>query len=223
MLKFLNRFKYFDIPLQITMLLIIIVGLALLYSTTIGSGSAGIVWRQAAFAGAGLLIFLFFSFFDYHTLAKANRIFYVVLVLLLIYLLTFGSLIRGGRRWIDLGIFNLQVAEFAKIVIILGLSRLLYLRRGEINTWSNIGWSFLYVIIPAGLVVREPDLGSALVLMAIWLGILLMSPIRKKFLIILMAGFLIAGGVTWKFFLQPFQRDRILVFLDPQLDPKGRG
>jgi rod shape determining protein RodA len=223
MFSYFNKFKYFDIPLQIVTLLLAIVGLTLLYSTTIAAGSNSIFFRQAAFLLVGLAGFLFFSFFDYHTLAKANRIMYVVFIVLLVYLIVLGSHIKGSKRWIDLGFFNLQVAEFIKISIILGLARLMYLRRGEINRWTNIIWSFLYVFIPAVLILLEPDLGSTIVLMCIWGGIILISPIKKKFLIILLVAACLVGGMGWKFALKPFQRDRIKVFLDPQLDPQGKG
>lgn len=210
-------------PLQIAMGLLLIAGLTLLYSTTIGADSASIFWRQLLFTAMGLVAFLFFSFFDYHTLAKANRLAYVLFFILLIYLLVFGSSIKGSRRWIELGFFNFQVAEFTKIAIILGLSRLMYLRRGEINNWKNILWSFLYAFIPAILVLREPDLGSALIIMAIWGGIILISPIRKKFLTIIFVVLLSFAAIGWEFVLHDFQRSRVLVFLDPSLDPRGRG
>ncbi len=223
MFVFLNKFKYFDLPLQIATGLLVVVGLALLYSTTVGSGSASIFTRQLTVFLLGLAGFLFFSFFDYHTLAKSNRLLYVIFVILLIYLAFLGNQIKGSSRWIDLGFFNFQVAEFMKISIILGLARLLYLRRGEINSWRNIIWSFFYAAVPAGLILLEPDLGSSIILMSIWVGIILISPIRKKFLVIILLCFCLAAGAGWKFFLKPFQRDRILVFLDPQLDPQGKG
>lgn len=223
MLNFFYRFKYFDIPLQMATLLLMLAGLALLYSTSLSTDSTAIFWRQLLFLAASLVAYFFFCFFDYHTLAKSNRIVYLSLILVLFYLLVFGSIIRGGRRWIDFGFFRFQAAEFVKITIILGLARLLYLKRGQINSWSRIIWSFLYVALPAALIILEPDLGSALIVLSLWAGLLLVSPIKKKFLAILLAVFLACGGVTWKFLLKDFQKDRIMVFLNPELDPRGRG
>ena len=85
----------------------------------------------------------------------------------MVYLLTFGSIVRGGRRWIDLSIFRFQPAEFVKIIIILGMARLLYLKRGQINSWKTILWSFFYALLPAVLIVLEPDLGSAILIMCL--------------------------------------------------------
>ncbi len=223
MLNFFSRFKHFDIPLQISILLLISAGLAVLYSTSVAGGTLGVFWRQLVFLSIGLVAFVFFAFFDYHALAKTNRIIYVIFILLLVYLIVLGSAVRGGKRWIDVGIFRFQVAEFVKISIILGLSRLLYLRRGEINSWKNIIWSFLYVLIPAGLIILEPDLGSAAVLISIWAGVIFLSPIKKKYLAILFIVGIIASGLGWKFALKDFQKNRILVFINPALDPKGRG
>jgi rod shape determining protein RodA len=224
MTDFFRKFRYFDIPLQIAVFLQAFAGLALLYSTSVAAqGDTGIFWKQAVFLAIGLTAYFFFAFFDYHTLAKTNRVIYVVLVLVLVYILVFGSVVRGGRRWIDFSILRFQPAEFAKIVVILGLARLLYLKRGQINSAKRILWSFVYAVVPAGLILMEPDLGSAMVVVAIWAGILLISPIQKKYLIALFLIFLTLSGVTWKFFLKDFQRDRVAVFLNPGLDPQGRG
>jgi rod shape determining protein RodA len=223
LLNFLSKFKYFDSPLQWCVLLLSLAGLTILYSTTLSSDSASVFYRQLVFFVIGLVGFIFLSFFDYHTLAKANRIIYVLFVVLLVYLLVFGSLIRGGRRWINFGFFNFQPAEFVKLVIILALARFFYLRRGQINSWRTLIVSFLLAVIPAGLILLEPDLGSASVILVLWVGALLISPIKKKHLAILFFIFLAVAGVSWKFFLKDFQRDRVLVFLNPQLDPKGKG
>lgn len=224
MFTFLRKFRYFDIPLQTSAILLAIVGLALLYSLTSGSDAGfGVFFKQVIFLAAGAGAYIFFAFFDYHALAKTNRVLYVVLLGLLVYLLTFGTLIRGGRRWINVGFFSLQPAEFAKIIIVLGLARLLYLRRGQINSWPRILWSLAYVLVPTLLILLEPDLGSALVLLGVWAGILLISAIEKKYLMVLLLLFVCAAGLTWKFVLKDFQRQRVMVFLDPQLDPRGRG
>ncbi len=223
MLSFLSRFKYSDQPLLAATLLLAAGGLAILYATTLSDGSSGVFFRQVFFLLIGLSAFFFFSVFNYHSLAKLNRVIYPIFIVLLLYLPFFGSLIRGSSRWIDFSIFRFQPAEFAKVVVILGLARLLYIKRGQINSWPTIIWSFVYTALPAGLIVIEPDLGSAIIILSIWLGVILLSPIKKKFLIILFLIFLAGAGVTWKFVLKDFQKDRVLVFLNPGLDPKGRG
>jgi rod shape determining protein RodA len=223
MFSFLNRFKYFDIPLLACTLLLVLAGLAALYATTLSDNSVGVFYRQLIFLGVGLAAFLFLSFFDYHALAKTNRVIYVVLISLLLYLTVFGSLVRGGRRWLDFGFTSFQPAEFVKFTIILGLSRLLYLKRGQINSYRTIAWSIAYALIPAALVALQPDLGSAIIIFGVWLGVILISPIKKKYLAVIFIVFLVFAGITWKFVLKDFQKSRVEVFLNPGLDPHGRG
>lgn len=220
---FFSQSKYFDWPLLLTSLTLSVLGLALIYSTAASGEGGQVFFRQLTFFVFGVFAFLFFSFFDYHSLAKANRIIYVVSIFLLIWILFFGPNIRGGRRWLPLGFFNIQLAEFVKLSVILGMARLLHTRRGEINSPLTLLWSFLYTALPAFLVLKEPDLGSALIILSLWAGLLLISPIRKKFLFILLAMFILGSGATWKFFLKDFQKDRVKVFLSPGLDPRGRG
>lgn len=223
MLKFFSKLKYFDVPLLVSTLLLACSGLAILYGTTLSESGATIFFRQLTFLVFGISAFLFVSFFDYHSLTKLNRVAYIVSIILLVYLIVFGSAIRGSARWIDLGFFRFQPAEFVKIVTILGLARLLYLTRGQINSWKTIIWSFLYAVIPAGLIVVEPDLGSTIIVMSLWAGAIMLSPIKKKYIVILFVIFIVSCGVGWKFFLRDFQRDRVLVFINPELDPRGKG
>lgn len=208
---------------MLCMLLLVSAGLAILYGTTLASGNPEIFYRQLLFAATGLVLFAGFSLYDYHALSKSNRIFYVLILLLLVYLLVFGSLIRGGRRWIPLGVGNLQPAEFAKLAVLIGLSRLLHIRRGEINSVKILLWSLAFAGLPALLVLLQPDLGSALVIGGIWAGLVALSPISKKMVLVLVFSALALSAGVWQFGLKEFQKDRIQVFLNPNLDPKGRG
>jgi rod shape determining protein RodA len=221
--SFLNKFKYLDVPLLAATFLLVLSGAAILYATTLPGDSKSIFYRQIAFLGAGLLAFLFLSFFDYHRLAKLNRAIYVFCVLVLTYLLAFGTLVHGGKRWLNIAFLGFQPAELAKFAVILGLARLLYLKRGEINSFGTFLWSFVYALIPAILVAVEPDLGSAIIILSIWVGIILLSPIKKKFLVVLFLALTLMAGGVWKFYLKDFQKGRIQIFLNPSLDPKGRG
>ncbi len=223
MLRFLHKLKYFDIKLLLAIFLLSMGGLALLYSTSVSSELINVFWRQVIFMLIGWLIFFFFCFFDYHTLTRSHKWLYIITILALIYVLFFGEIIRGGKRWIDLGFFNFQPAEFVKFVLILGLARILYLQRGQINSIKNLIRSFFYVLIPAGLVLLEPDFGSAAVIIAIWLAMLLTSPIKKKFIAGLAILFIAFSALTWNYLLQDFQKNRIKVFLNPQLDLRGQG
>ena len=223
MFSFLSRYKYLDVPLLAATFLLVLAGEAILYATTLSQDSKSIFYHQMAFLGVGVFGFFFLCFFDYHRLAKLNRAVYVLCVLVLSYLLIFGTLTHGGKRWLNIGFLGFQPAELAKFAVILGLGRLLYLKRGEINSLSTFLWSFVYALIPTALVALEPDLGSSIIILGIWVGVILLSPIKKKFLAALFIILALMAGGVWKFYLKDFQHDRILIFLNPSLDPKGRG
>lgn len=219
----LSRLKYFDVPLLIVSGLLILIGLAIQYAVSLSSGTIEIFYRQLVFSVVGVILFLFFASYNYHRLAKNNRMVYLALILSLIYLLIFGDPIRGSARWIEVGFFNLQPAELAKIIVGLSLSRWLYLKRGQINSWKNFAVTFLYAAVPAVLIFLEPDLGSATIVMGVWFGIMLISPLRKSYIIIFLIAIMAFTGVAWKFILRDYQHERIEVFLDPDKDPKGKG
>ncbi|MBL8030672.1 MAG: rod shape-determining protein RodA [Candidatus Doudnabacteria bacterium] len=210
-------------PLMVCMLLLLLSGLAVLYGTSLASDTMEIFHKQLLFALIALGGFIFVSLIDYHALSKQNRLAYIAILATLLYLLFLGPEIRGGKRWIDLGIGTFQPSEFVKISVAIGLARLLHLRRGQINSWKILFWSMAYAGLPAALVLLQPDLGSALVTCGIWTGLILMSPIKKKYIAVLgLIGLLLAAGV-WQFGLKDFQKDRIKVFMNPELDPRGKG
>lgn len=221
--QFFSRLKYFDVPLLIVSGLLLLIGLAIQYAVSTSGGTIEIFYRQLIFSVIGVVLFLLFAFYNYHRLSKLNRVAYIVLILALVFLLIFGVQVRGSARWIELGFFRLQPAELAKVIVGLGLARWLYLKRGQINSWKNFSITLLYAGIPAALIFFEPDLGSASIVMAVWFGLMLLSPLRKTYVVIFMIVGLIFGGVVWKFALQDYQHRRIEVFFNPDKDPKGKG
>ena len=220
---FFQKLKYFDVPLLIVSGLLLLIGLALQYAVSVSGDTMEIFYRQLIFSIGGIILFLLFASYNYHKLAKLNRVAYIILILSLIYLLVFGDPIRGASGWIELGFFNLQPAELAKVIIILGLARWLYLNRGQINTWKNFGTTFLYTAIPATLIFLEPDLGSAVIVMGIWFGMMLISPLKKYYIVIFVIAALVFAGASWQFLLKDYQKNRVEVFLNPDKDPKGKG
>lgn len=222
-MKISGIIKNFDVPLLLVSGLLLILGLTLQYTSSLSNPTLAIFWRQLVFAGIGVVALVCIANYNYHTLARVNRGTYIVLIGLLLFVLLFGREIRGSSRWISFGFFQLQPAELAKLVVVIGLARWFYLFRGQINAWQNVIITFLLAAVPAGLVLVEPDLGSSLVILAVWFGILLVSPISKKRLIILALCGVLAAGLAWQFALHDYQRSRLETFLDPNLDPKGTG
>lgn len=218
--------KSFDWPLLASSLVLALLGLMMIYSTGLSSGGgleSGLWLRQAFFLLAGLLVFFFFATLDYHNLQKASSIFYLLALLLLILVLLWGREIRGSTRWFSFGFFNFQPAEFAKLALLILLAKYFQKEGGLMRRFRNVARSFVYAAVPAALVAAQPDLGSAALLASIWVGFLLISPMPRRFFLYLLLIFLVFSGVSWRFFLHDYQKDRVRSFLQPTADPLGRG
>jgi len=131
--------------------------------------------------------------------------------------------IRGVNAWISIGSFNVEPSEFAKIAIVILLAKYFSQKHTEIYKARHIIASGIYVAIPVFLVLRQPDLGSAFIFFAIWISMLLVAGIKRKHLVIIVLTAILVGLIAWLVLLAPYQKNRIISFLDPYLDPKGEG
>lgn len=203
-----------NLPLAVSSSLLISIGILVIYSS---SKELGL--QQAAFALVGILGYLFVSYLDYRSLRNVANFLYIGVIILLLFVLLLGIETRGAVRWIPLGLFNLQPSEFAKPALILILANLW---TNNAASWLNIGKSLLITLPVAFLINRQPDLGSALTIMAIWFGMLFASRISlKKIILILLIAilFIPVGWLT----LHQYQKQRIVSFLSPESDPLGVG
>jgi len=171
------------------------------------------------------------SFIDYRMFRGINWILYIIGILLLLYVDFFGKAAGGAMRWINLGFFQLQPSELAKIFLIFSFSAFFSKKIGKLQ-WRDICISVLILLPPLFLVLKEPDLGTALVLCFIYVIILFLSkPTKTQSLVISMLLIILAGSLLLSTFkVKPFdklmhdyQRNRILTFIDPSLDPYGNG
>ena len=174
--------------------------------------------------GVGVMLALAVS--DYETLLKRYaRYLYPVNLLLLAVVLKLGHASHGAQRWIPLGPFQFQPSEFAKIILICTLALSLTHQGERIRTWPVLLRSFAHVGIPMLLIAKQPDLGTALVLLAIWLGMTLMAGARLAHLaLLLLVGVTLFAGM-WHFnvVLKDYQKNRLEVFLNPDADPRDTG
>lgn len=166
------------------------------------------------------------SFFDYRVF-KNNSFLSLILfgagLLALGAVFIFGREIRGSLSWFYFGAFSFQPIEFVKLVIIIVLAKYFSLRHVELYQMRHIIISGIYMALPVVLVLIQPDLGSALTLLFIWLGVILIAGIRRfHFFLLILSGSL-AAILGWFFLLKDYQKERILTFLDPSLDPLGSG
>ena len=198
-----------------------IIGLSLvcLWSLNPTRGISSLVWRQISWVGVGLIGLLVVASVDYRNLVRSAPVLYVIGLGLLTSVFVLGRTVSGARRWIHLGPFTVQPSELFKLIFIITLAWALTTGRGERSRTSLIG-TFVLLGVPFLLVVRQPDLGTALCLVPVLAAILVGIGIPLKVL----GGMTLAGVAVmplgW-FVLKPYQRDRLLVYLDPFRDPLG--
>lgn len=202
------------------------VGLLSLYGLSVTGSpwslSGSYFFRQAVFGAIGIVIMIALSSFDYRHIARFGTYIYFLALAVLVLTLLFGRTVNGTSGWISLGFARFQPVEAAKIALVLFLARFIVAKRTELGEWVRITASFVLSSFLIFLVLRQPDLGSALVLAALWGGMTVVSGIRMRHILILaLAGIVIASS-GW-FFLEEYQRSRIEVFLDPSSDPLGSG
>ncbi len=181
--------------------------------------------KQIIFFITGFIIMLLISFFNYRLLANSKTLVWIFLfsILILVILLFYGSTIRGSKSWFIIGDISIQPVEFVKIIIILILAKYFSLRHIESYLFHHLLISFFYVLLPIVLVLLQPDLGSAMTILAIWFGFIIFVGIRLKTLIMLLLFFSIILVLSWQYFLAPYQKDRFLSFFDPNYNPFSSG
>lgn len=179
-----------------------------------------IIWILVA-VGALLLALLP----DYRFLRSGHTTFiiYVVTVLLLGLVLIIGEVTLGAQSRFDLGPFSFQPAEFAKLVLIAVLAKYFSKRHEMIGDFKHILISGLYTLLIFGLVFIQPDFGSALIIFFIWFGMVLISGIRLRHLLLVFVSGAMVFLLMWNFALLPYQKDRIMTFVDPLADLQGSG
>ncbi len=216
-------FREIDWYLLAPILGLLCIGFLALYSSALTEENLNILWKQCVILIIGSGIFVLLSKQNYHEISKISRWLYIFSILLLVLTFVIGPEIRGAHRWVDLGPLRLQTSEIAKIAVLLGVSRWLWLERGSINTLGILFRTATLTFIPAGLVLIQPDLGSALIILSIWAGLLIVSRARLRILVAIGLLGVIAAGLAWQYGLHDFQRNRLLVFINPKADTSGQG
>lgn len=187
--------------------------------TVIFTSSQVLAVQQLLYGLIGVIFYIGLSHFDYRSLRVLTRPLYFLSIILLVITFILGFETRGSIRWIPLGLFNLQPSEFAKPVLILVLADF-WSRYSP--TWKNIFKSVLILIPLAILIFRQPDLGTTLTVVFIWVSLLFASHISLVKTFILGLFSFITAPVLW-FFLEDYQKRRVFSFLNPTADPQGIG
>lgn len=217
----LSHLKRLDWLLIGAIAIVYLFGLLMFYSNPLDKT---LFYRQAFFGSAGFAIILSFSFFDWRVL-KNNSVFvaalYIIGAALLFVLFALGSNIRGVTSWFKFGNVNFEPVEIVKIILTAVLAKYFSSRYIELYRWKNIFISGMYVLIPVGLVMIQPDLGSAIILSAIWFGMILIAGIKARQVLFILLIIAISSAAVWSYGLKDYQKDRITSFLYPERDPLG--
>ena len=218
----LQKFKNFDYILLVCILLLGFISLSTMYST---DGGKILFHTKSHFTK--LVIFtsmmLVFSFINIKFWFSIGYLSYLAVVCLLICTYFFGITSSGSQRWINLYFINLQPSELMKIFIILCLAKYFHRMRIEsVNSIYTILTSLIIIILPMGLVIVQPDLGTSLLIAISGIAVLWFAGINHKYFIYTMLGFVISLPFIIAF-LKPYQKLRVLTFLNPDRDPLGAG
>ncbi|MDD5415820.1 MAG: rod shape-determining protein RodA [Candidatus Daviesbacteria bacterium] len=206
--------KLINLPISLVSFLLVSIGILVIYSS-----SKELAVQQIIFTIIGMVFFFFISQFELQSLKHLVKPLYILIVITLAAVFILGIETRGVFRWFSLGIFNIQPSEFAKPILILFLSKFW----SENNpSWRNIFKSILWSAPVFLLIFKQPDLGSALTIIAIWLGLLFAAhiSIKKTLILVLITIFIIP--TSWSF-LHSYQKERIVSFWAPESDPLGKG
>jgi rod shape determining protein RodA len=216
--------KNLDIPLLLLTYLLAIIGVVMIFSATHGD-TAAFYKKQMLWICFGTVGLVAAAWLDYHLYARFARQMYVVNLLLLLVVLKFAHNVNGAGRWIRIAGFPFQPSESAKLIVILTLGAFLARRHETIQEVKTLLLSLGYVLVPALLILKQPDLGTALVLMAIWFGMVFMAGAKVKHLAILVFGSLLIFMALWQSgkVIKEYQKARIITLINPESDTSKAG
>jgi len=220
-----SRFTLLGLFPLLVLLLIGLMGYLTLYGTTQGEAARGmpVYYKQALWWGLGAMAMLGLVWIDSRRLERYAYAAYFLSILMLVFVLVFGRSIAGARRWIELGPLQFQPSELMKITLILATAKYFHDHPKEqgYSLW-NIKTAFLLLLAPFFLVMLQPDLGTAIILLAVFFSTLLFLGLTRRSLLALLLVAATSLPVGW-WSLKDYQRDRVLNFLDPSRDPLGTG
>ncbi len=215
-----------DFTLIAAVLGILVMSLVVIGSAThvneAGAGQFHFVQRQGIFAIVNIFLIIFLMNFDYKTLQGCGNKLYIFNIIMLLAVMIMGESALGAQRWIQIGPITLQPSEFSKLIMIVCLAGLLEDSVGRLKTLRDLMPVAFYVGLPFILVLKQPDLGTSLVFMAIFFGMVFACGINLWLLFGIFAAGIAMMPVLWQF-LKDYQKMRIMVFLDPNVDPLGSG
>ncbi|MGB9710170.1 MAG: rod shape-determining protein RodA [Thermodesulfovibrio sp.] len=231
MLKIDRRLiSYFDWITFAIVFFICILGILTIYSATrppLDEGEQPPFYvKQLIWLAIATLTLIAFVTFDYIKLKNFWLIFYIIGILLLIIVLFTGKTAMGAKRWINLGFFSFQPSEVFKIIFIISISAFLEDKQSPLSIKDTLKALLIFGIIPFSLIIKQPDLGTAVLLFAITFIMIIYKGLPVRLLILLLFIFIISIFFLWEILwegLKEYQKNRLIAFIDPSIDPKGIG
>jgi rod shape determining protein RodA len=214
----------FDWVLLVMVLCIVSTALVNLYSAGYNRGEGTPLYiKQIYWLAVGLSLMLMTLFYDYRYLEKLSYPVYIFSILLLLAVMVAGKMVYGSRRWLALGPIAFQPSELTKIAIILALATYFNRRpRHESLRLKDLLVPGLLVLVPAGLIIKQPDLGSGILVVLVAVSMILFVGVSWRTLLGCALTFALCSPLIWHF-LKDYQRQRLLTFLNPERDPLGAG
>ena len=223
MMSFSEKLSRFSLVLFIPMCIVLLFSVIVLFSA--GGGS----WTPFALSQllkilVGMVIFFLVSFSNIKTWIKSAYTIYAIVLILIILVTFIGDVGMGAQRWLSLGFINIQPSEFIKIALVLALARYFAWENSvELSQFKNYLVPIAMLMVPFILICAQPDLGTGISLALITIGMFYIVGANKKWFLIAGVLALMAAPVIWYGGMHDYQRNRIITFLNPELDAKGSG
>lgn len=219
----LKRVRKMNHALLINALMITMVSMLAVYSATYHQTS-GFFYREIIWTGLGVITYFGFSFINYKNYAKYSKLVYLFNILFLLSVYAFGVTRLGAKRWIPIGPLNVQPSEFAKLFLVLTLSEVLVNRfKDNFRGLKSVIIAGMHIVPIFLLIAKQPDLGTALVVIFLFIVLSFVNGLDWKTIIGLAVPGILMVPMIYKFLLKPYQQQRVLTFLNPEADMLGSG
>lgn len=219
----LKKLKKIDPTLLLSAMILLIIGILAVYSATY-TRTTSFYQKQIIFATLGIGLFIFFSNVDYRNYSKYSKLIYIFNVCFLLSVYVFGSTRLGAQRWIVIGPINVQPSELSKLFVVLTFSDLLIRKyKDKFRGIKDVIMTAVHIIPIFLLVAKQPDLGTGVVILFVYAVLIFLNGIDYKTFITTGAIVILSLPVVYFFGLRPYQRQRVITFLNPEADLLGSG
>ncbi|MES2854228.1 MAG: rod shape-determining protein RodA [Bdellovibrionota bacterium] len=223
-----NIFRRVDWNLAGVIVALNVIGLINLFSATHGHGEIGgsdrLFWSQLFWLISGWSLYFVVTVLDYNLILRLAYVFYAINLVALVAVIFVGKVALGAQRWLDFGFFSYQPSESMKVALVLVLAKFMSQKSYPDGLgFKEMALPLVLIAIPFLITAEQPDLGTAMMILAIGGSVLFFLKIKRKILVSISLVMALAGTGAWFFALHDYQRDRVYTFLDPARDPRGKG